>query len=77
MLRIHPFKAVRPAEGLAESVASVPYDVVNREEAAALAEGNPNSFLHVIRSEIDLPTDTGPYDDAVYRTFRLQSLYAP
>src|SRR5690606_428316 len=45
---------------------SVPYDVVDREEAAQLAAGNPRSFLHVVRAEIDLPPDTNPYDPAVY-----------
>lgn len=68
MPRIKAFKALRPPAELAESVASVPYDVVNRKEAAALAEGNPNSFLHVVRPDIDLPNDIGPYDDAVYET---------
>ncbi|MDP6602324.1 MAG: DUF1015 family protein [Phycisphaerales bacterium] len=55
MLDIHPFCAVHPSAGDAPRVSSVPYDIVNREEAAALAEGNDDSFLHVIRSEIDLP----------------------
>ena len=68
MPRIKAFKAIRPPAELAESVASVPYDVVNRSEAAALAEGNPNSFLHVVRPDIDLPADVGSYDDAVYET---------
>lgn len=65
-MRINPFKAWRPAEGKAGDVASVPYDVVNKKQAAALAEGNPDSFLHVVRAEIDLPEETGAYDDAVY-----------
>jgi len=47
-------------------VAAVPYDVVNTEEAQQLAAGNPLSFLHVSRAEIDLPPDTNPYADAVY-----------
>jgi uncharacterized protein (DUF1015 family) len=47
-------------------VAAVPYDVVNREEAAALAAGNPRSFLHVGRPDIDLPADTDAYDARVY-----------
>jgi uncharacterized protein (DUF1015 family) len=47
-------------------VAAVPYDVVNTDEARALAAGNPLSFLHVSRAEIDLPPDTDPYSDAVY-----------
>ena len=66
MVRLKPFAALRPLPSLAAQVASVPYDVVNREEAAGLADGNPYSFLHVIRSEIDLPAATDPSDDAVY-----------
>jgi len=65
-MRIKPFRALRPRPELAASVASVPYDVVNRAEAAALAEGNPRSFLHVGRSDIDLPADTDPYDSRIY-----------
>ncbi len=65
-MRINPFNAWRPAPELAEKVASVPYDVVTTKQAAALAEGNPHSFLHVVRAEIDLPPETGAYDDAVY-----------
>ena len=65
---LRPFKALRPRADVASLVASVPYDVVDRAEAAALASGNPLSFLHVSRSEIDLPADTHPYSDAVYRT---------
>ena len=56
-MRLHPFRAVRPAPELAARVAAVPYDVVNRAEAAALARGNPYSFLHVGRSDIDLPDE--------------------
>ena len=71
MLRVNPFKAVRPATPeLAQKIASVPYDVCNREEARHLAEGNPLSFLHVVRSEIDLPDETDPYADVVYETAR-------
>jgi uncharacterized protein (DUF1015 family) len=51
---------------LAAKVASVPYDVVNREEAAALAAGNPLSFLHVVRPDIDFPPSKNPYDPDVY-----------
>ncbi len=65
-MRLHPFAAYRPAAGLAERVASPPYDVVNRAEAAALASGNPQSFLHVGRPDIDLPADLDPHDDRVY-----------
>jgi uncharacterized protein (DUF1015 family) len=70
-MRLHPFRALRPPAELAAQVASVPYDVVNREEAAALASGNPHSFLHVGRPDIDLPADTDPYDDRVYTQGRL------
>ena len=65
-MKINPFNAWRPAPELADQVASVPYDVVTTPQAAALAEGNPHSFLHVVRAEIDLPPETGAYDDAVY-----------
>jgi len=64
---IHPFNALRPPSEKAKQVSSVPYDVVNSEEAAALAAGNPLSFLHVSRPEIDLPAGTDLYSDAVYR----------
>jgi uncharacterized protein (DUF1015 family) len=66
MIRIRPFRALRPAPGLEAKIASVPYDVVNSEEAAALAEGNEYSFLHIVKPEIDLPAGTDLYDDAVY-----------
>ena len=69
-MRLHPFPAVRPTPELAERVASVPYDVVNRAEAAALAAGNPHSFLHIGRSDIDLPADMDPHDRRVYATAR-------
>lgn len=65
-MRLNPFRALRPVPELAEKVASVPYDVVSRDEAAALARGNPHSFLHVGRSDIDLPAETDPHDDRVY-----------
>ena len=66
MLRIRPFQGLRPAPRFVSQVACVPYDVVDRDEAAALAQGNPRSLLHVDRAEIDLPRDTDPYSDAVY-----------
>ncbi len=69
-MRLNPFRAVRPAPELAERVASVPYDVVSRSEAAELARGNPYSFLHVGRSDIDLPQDIDPYDPRVYAQAR-------
>ena len=67
MANIRPFNAVRPPADRVKEVASVPYDVVNSAEAKSLAEGNPLSFLHVSRPEIDLPEGTDIYNDLVYR----------
>jgi len=66
MAAVAPFRALRPAPAAAARVAAVPYDVVNVEEAQALAAGNPLSFLHVSRAEIDMPRETNPHADAVY-----------
>jgi uncharacterized protein (DUF1015 family) len=70
MAIVRPFRALRPARDSAPAVSSVPYDVVSTEEARQLADGNPLSFLHVTRSEIDLPAGTDPYADAVYEKAR-------
>src|SRR5258705_8485573 len=67
MAFIAPFRALRPTPASAPRVAAVPYDVVNAAEAHALADGNPLSFLHVSRAEIDLPQATDAYSEAVYR----------
>ena len=67
MAVIYPFRALRPPVEKVEQVASVPYDVVNTEEARALAADNPLSLLHVTRPEIDLPDGTDIYGDAVYQ----------
>ncbi|MFH5833563.1 DUF1015 domain-containing protein [Halalkalibaculum sp. DA3122] len=66
MAIIHPFKAWRPRPEKLNEVACVPYDVINTEEARSLAEGKPDSFLHVIRPEIDLPEGTSYNDEEVY-----------
>jgi uncharacterized protein (DUF1015 family) len=66
MAVIHPFKAVRPHEKVVHLVASVPYDVVNKEEAAGLAKGNPLSLLRVTRSEIEMKPDIDVYSKEVY-----------
>jgi uncharacterized protein (DUF1015 family) len=66
MVRVQPFAAVRPLPNIAARVASVPYDVVNTAEARRLVADNPYSFLHVVRSEIDLPPATDPSDPSVY-----------
>ena len=70
MATLHPFRALRPAPEAAASVSSVPYDVVSTDEARQLAAGNPLSFLHVTRSEIDLPPATDPYAQEVYEQAR-------
>ncbi len=70
MASIHPFRALRPAADTAPAVSSVPYDVVSTEEARQMAAGNPLSFLHVTRSEIDLPPDSDPYSSRVYEKAR-------
>jgi uncharacterized protein (DUF1015 family) len=66
MSQLKPFRAYRPRPELAVQVASVPYDVVNTQEAAELAKGNPHSFLHVGRPEIDLPAGIDVHADEVY-----------
>ncbi|HJZ68794.1 MAG TPA: DUF1015 domain-containing protein, partial [Blastocatellia bacterium] len=66
MATVRAFRALRPRKETAAAVSAVPYDVVNTSEARELAVGNPLSFLHVSRPEIDLPDDTDVYSDAVY-----------
>ena len=63
---IKPFKGLRPKKQYAEKVASHPYDVINSEEAREIAAGNPLSFLHVNKPEIDLPAGTDLYSEPVY-----------
>ena len=70
MASIHPFRALRPEPDKAAAVSSVPYDVVTTDEARQLAAGNPLSFLHVTRAEIDLTPDTDPYSPQVYAKAR-------
>lgn len=67
MVDIRPFKAIRPAENLSAKVAALPYDVINSEEARVMALGNPYSYFHIDRAEIDLPPELSPYDPAVYQ----------
>lgn len=75
---VRPFKGVRPVPELAQRVAAKPYDVLNSDEARAEAAGNPVSFLHVGKPEIDLPPDTHLYDERVYQMGKanLQKLIA-
>lgn len=63
---VRPFAALRPAPGRAQEVIAPPYDVLDTEEARALAEGRPWSFLHISKPEIDLPAGTDPYAAEVY-----------
>lgn len=67
MAVIKPFRALRPHNEYAEQVASRPYDVLNSEEARKEVEGNLLSFLHVTKSEVDLPADVDIHTDAVYQ----------
>ena len=66
MATIAPFKALRPQTDKAPQVASKPYDVLNSEEARSEAKDDPLSFLHVTKSEIDLPADIDVHSQAVY-----------
>jgi len=66
MSTLNPFRAVRPRPDAAARIAAVPYDVVSADEARTLAAGEPLSFLHVSRAEIDLPPGTDPYSEPVY-----------
>ena len=66
MAILHPFRALRPVPEKVQEIASVPYDVINTEEARQLAQGKPWSFLHVIRPEIDLPEGTDEHAPEVY-----------
>ncbi len=68
MAIITPFKAVRPEAQFAKLVAAKPYDVLTSREARVEAQGNPYSFLHITKSEIDLPEGTDPYSQKVYDT---------
>ncbi len=67
---IRRFRGLRPVRTLAPDVACPPYDVLGREEARAMAEGNPHSFLRVIRPEIELDGSVDPRDPRVYRKAR-------
>ena len=68
MITIYPFKALRPEAQHAKQVASRPYDVLNSKEAKVEAQGNPNSFLHITKSEIDLAEDVDIHSPQVYET---------
>ena len=64
------FRALRPTPEYASKVAALPYDVMNSDEARRMVFGNPYSFLHVDKAEIDLPKSVDIYDDRVYEKAR-------
>lgn len=66
MQLIKSFRGLRPTRELAEKVASHPYDVLNRDEAFALAKDNPHSFLHINKPEVDIDPAVSVYDPSVY-----------
>ena len=70
MAVFRPFKAIRPIPERAKDVAALPYDVMNSDEAREMVKGNPYSFLHVDKAEIDLPKSVDIYDDRVYEKAR-------
>jgi uncharacterized protein (DUF1015 family) len=67
MATLQPFRALRPKPADAARIAAVPYDVVSTDEARALAEGNPQSFLRVSRPELELPNGADPYALGIYQ----------
>jgi uncharacterized protein (DUF1015 family) len=66
MAVVKPFRGLRPPAQIAKDLACLPYDVMNREEAAEMAKGKEVSLLHITRSEIDLPEDIDVHSDDVY-----------
>ena len=65
MSTLYPFQALLPASDKASQVASLPYDVMNRQEARQAVAGNPLSFLRVTLADLELPDQVSPYDPAV------------
>lgn len=70
-MEFRPFRALRPLPQYAAAIASLPYDVVDEDEARLEVRRRPLSFMHVERPEVDLPPGTDPHDPAVYRQARL------
>ncbi|PFE03279.1 DUF1015 domain-containing protein [Bacillus cereus] len=66
MATIRPFRAIRPVSDKAAQVAALPYDVLNSKEAREIVKGNPYSFLHIDKAEIDLDPAVSPYENSVY-----------
>ena len=65
MAIVRPFRAIRPQPDVADKVAALPYDVMNSEEARQMVKGNPYSFLHVDKAEIDMDPSIDLYDTRV------------
>ena len=70
MAIVRAFKGIRPVKELASQIAALPYDVMNSEEAREMVKGNPYSFLHVDRAEIDLDPSIDVHDTKVYEKAR-------
>ena len=70
MAVVRPFKGIRPTRELVDKVAALPYDVMNTEEAREMVKGNPYSFLHVDKAQIDLEVGINQYDEVVYNRAR-------
>ena len=70
MAIVRPFRAIRPQPEVAGQVAALPYDVMNSEEARQMVKGNPYSFLHVDKAEIDMDPSIDLYDPRVYENAR-------
>lgn len=66
MINLRPFKGYRPKKGLEAKIASVPYDVIDHDQAMAIGRDNEYSFVHIIRPEIDMAPNANPYSDEVY-----------
>lgn len=67
MVKIRPFRAIRPAKGKEAEIAALPYDVYSRGEAKKAVEGRPLSFLRIDRAETQLPEDVDACDEKVYQ----------
>ena len=70
MATVKPFRAIRPVKELASKIAALPYDVMDTAEAREMVKGNPYSFLHVDKAQIDLDESINMYDDRVYEKAR-------
>ncbi len=66
MSTVKPFRGLRPQKDIAAELSCLPYDVMNAQEAAKMAEGNEHSFLHITRAEIDLDPNMDPHSEVVY-----------